>query len=279
MSGIGPANRRFMREARLSDKSREISVRTHSEAGIPRVSNRHCGNEVFIARNENTQNSESGREISLRANFGKTTSQFSGPVTGYPSKQGFSEEVSNILQASWRQKTTCQYESAWKAWSSWCDQRQVDPFSTSLNVILEFLPELLHKGYKYHTTGVYRSKILNFHQPIDRIVIGKHPLMSKFMKGVYSMCPPEPKYFVTWDVNQVLSFLKTWAPAEKLTLKQLTLKLVTLAALLQLEVHLCMKWICVSDSLNQMGYSLTLGLPAATVGRPSNSSPCVCGRL
>ena len=51
------------------------------------------------------------------------------------------------------------------------------------------------------------------------------------MKGVYSMCPPEPKYFVTWDVNQVLSFLKTWAPAEKLTLKQLTLKLVTLAAL------------------------------------------------
>ena len=51
------------------------------------------------------------------------------------------------------------------------------------------------------------------------------------MQGVYSTCPPEPKYFVTWDVNQVLSFLKTWAPAEKLTLKQLTLKLVTLAAL------------------------------------------------
>ena len=28
------------------------------------------------------------------------------------SKQGFSEEVSKIWQASWRQKTTCQYESA-----------------------------------------------------------------------------------------------------------------------------------------------------------------------
>ena len=52
MSGTGPANCRFMREARLSDKSREISVRTHSEAGIPRVSNRHCGNEVFLARNK-----------------------------------------------------------------------------------------------------------------------------------------------------------------------------------------------------------------------------------
>ena len=84
-SGTGPANRRIIREARLSDKSREISVKTNPEAGIPRFSNRHCGNEVFLARNENTQTSESGREISLRTNFGKTTSQSSGPVAGYPS--------------------------------------------------------------------------------------------------------------------------------------------------------------------------------------------------
>ena len=175
-----------------------------------------------IARNRQGASSVQSKEFSLgcMASFRKEVS-----------KQGFSEEVSKILQASWRQKTTCQYESAWKAWSSWCDQRQVDPFSTSLNVILEFLAELLHKGYKYRTIGVYRSTISNFHQPIDGIVIGKHPLMSKFMKWVYSMCPPEPKYFVTWDVNQVLSFLKTWAPAEKLALKQLTLKLETLAAL------------------------------------------------
>ena len=145
--------------------------------------------------------------------------------------RSFLLKCQRYLQASWRQKTTCQYESAWKAWSCWCDQRQVDPSSTSSNVILEFLAELLHKGYKYRTIGVYRSTISNFHHPIDGIVIGKHPLMSKFKKGVYSMCPLEPKYFVTQDVNQVLSFLKTWAPVEKLTLKQLTLKLVTLAAL------------------------------------------------
>ena len=85
MSGTGPANCRIIRQARLFDKSREISVRTNPGTGISRVSNRHCGNEVFLARNENTQNSESGREISLRTNFGKTTSQSSGPIAGYPS--------------------------------------------------------------------------------------------------------------------------------------------------------------------------------------------------
>ena len=57
-------------------------------------------------------------------------------------------------------------------------------------------------------------------------------MMAKFMKGVFSLRPPEPKYFVTWDVRQVLDFLKTWSPAESLSLKQLTLKLVMLAALI-----------------------------------------------
>ena len=52
------------------------------------------------------------------------------------------------------------------------------------------------------------------------------------MKGVFSLRPLEPKYFVTWDVRQVLDFLKTWSPAESLSLKQLTLKLVMLAALI-----------------------------------------------
>ena len=52
------------------------------------------------------------------------------------------------------------------------------------------------------------------------------------MKGVFSLRHPEPKYFVMWDVRQVLNFLKTWEPAESLSLKQLTLKLVMLAALI-----------------------------------------------
>ena len=52
------------------------------------------------------------------------------------------------------------------------------------------------------------------------------------MKGVFPLRPLEPKYFVTWDVRQVLNFLKTWAPAESLSLKQLTLKLVMLAVLI-----------------------------------------------
>ena len=37
---------------------------------------------------------------------------------------------------------------------------------------------------------------------------------------------------MTWDINQVLNQLKAWSPADSITLKQLTLKLFMLAALI-----------------------------------------------
>ena len=85
MFGARPANRRIIGEARLCDKLREISAGANPEVEVPRVCNRYCGNEVFLARNENTQNSGSDREISLKTNFSKTTGQFSWPVAGNPS--------------------------------------------------------------------------------------------------------------------------------------------------------------------------------------------------
>ena len=147
-------------------------------------------------------------------------------------KERFSQKVSDILLSSWRKKTASQYESAWKAWSGWCSEREINPFSTTLENIFEFLADLFHKGFKFRTLGVYRSAISSNHETVDGFAIGKHPMMAKFMKGVFSLRPPEPKFFVTWDVRQVLDFLKTWSPAESLSLKQLTLKLVMLAALI-----------------------------------------------
>ena len=139
-------------------------------------------------------------------------------------KEEFSQKVSDILLSSWRKKTASQYESAWKAWSGWCSEREFNPFSTTLENILEFLADLFYKGFKFRTLGVYRSAISSNHETVDGFVIGKHPMMAKFMKGVFSLSPPEPKYFVTWDVRQVLDFLKICLPAESLSLKQLTLK-------------------------------------------------------
>ena len=60
----------------------------------------------------------------------------------------------------------------------------------------------------------------------------KAPIGLKIHEGVFCLCPPEPKYFVIWNINQVLNLLKSWSPADSITLKQLTLKLFMLAALI-----------------------------------------------
>ena len=104
--------------------------------------------------------------------------------------QGFPQEVSEILLSSWRKRTARQYESAWRSWSGWCDCCQINCFLTSIKNILTYLAYLFHeKGLQYHTINVYRSAISAFHIPIDGVVIGKHPLVSKFMKGFFVYIP------------------------------------------------------------------------------------------
>ena len=144
--------------------------------------------------------------------------------------KGFLEKVSKFLLSSWRGNTAKQYESAWKGWSSWCSKEKVNPFPTTIKHILSYLADLFHQGRQYRTIGVHRSAISSFHISLEGVVVGWHPLVTKFIKGIFSLRPPKPRYFVTWDVNHVLQLLKSWSPAK--SLKKLSLKLAMLGALI-----------------------------------------------
>ena len=61
--------------------------------------------------------------------------------------------------------------------------------------------------------------------------IGNHPLVVRFLKGVFNLRPPVPRYKEVWDVSIVLRFLKTLSPVSSLSLKNLNLKLVMLLSL------------------------------------------------
>lgn len=52
----------------------------------------------------------------------------------------------------------------------------------------------------------------------------------RFMKGLYNIITPRPRYFYSWDVSVVISYLKTLFLLENLDLKTLTLKLVALVS-------------------------------------------------
>ena len=67
---------------------------------------------------------------------------------------------------------------------------------------------------------------------VDGAPVGTHPLMKKFMKGVFQLRPALPRNEVTWDTSVVLDYLRRQSPVRSLDLKKLTFKLVMLLALL-----------------------------------------------
>ena len=101
--------------------------------------------------------------------------------------------------------------------------------------ILKFLTMLFKKGLTYNFLNVAHSSLSSF-VILDRgNTVGTHPLTSRFMKGVYTLRPPIPRYEYTWDVHIVFDYLCKLAPADSLNLKNLTLKLVMLIALVSAQ--------------------------------------------
>ena len=102
---------------------------------------------------------------------------------------------------------------------------------TTATEIITFLTELFEIGLSYNSLNVARSALASFVILTDGNTVGMHPLIHRFLKGVYTKRPPTPRYEYIWDVRIVLNYLRKQSPASSLNLKQLTLKLVMLIAL------------------------------------------------
>lgn len=97
---------------------------------------------------------------------------------------------------------------------------------------INFLAFLYKTGVGYSAICTARSALSVLLQFSDSDNFGDHPLVKRFMKGVFELRPAFPRYASTWSVDVVFDFLGCLTPHNKLTLKELTLKLVTLIAVL-----------------------------------------------
>ena len=144
---------------------------------------------------------------------------------------GLSEGASRLLESSWRDKTKSTYESLFKRWVGWCQERSRDPIRGPLTDVLNFLAELFDQGYQYRSLNSYRSAISSVHEKVDGMEVGKHPLVSRVLKGVFNERPPRPKYASVWSVDLVLSMFKKDGDSTSLSLQDLTIKTAMLLAL------------------------------------------------
>ena len=111
--------------------------------------------------------------------------------------------------------------------------------SPPLNSVLEFLASLHTEGKAYSTINVHRSMLSSTLPHVDNRPIGQHPLVKSLMSGCYNINPPKPRYESIWDPELVVRFVSGLGDNSQLSIKNLSLKTVTLIALASL--------LCVSE--------------------------------
>ena len=128
-----------------------------------------------------------------------------------------------------------QYSCYHVKWFRFCKDRKISVFHPCVNQVLDFLTCLFKKGLSYSSINTARSALSALLDHEQNATIGSHPYISRFMKGVFALRTPLPKYKRILDVSVVLNHLKTLHPNDGLNLKQLTQKLVMLIALISAQ--------------------------------------------
>ena len=121
-------------------------------------------------------------------------------------------KASELILASWRQKTNSNYKSFWRKWEEWCRSRNVHPFSSGISEVLDFIADQFEAGRQYRSLNGYRSAISSCHLPVDWFAVGQHPLVSRLLKGVFNLHPAQQKYSHTWEVYKMLNHSKSLGP-------------------------------------------------------------------
>ena len=152
-------------------------------------------------------------------------------LRGKFASQSLSRAAGDLLLSSWRTKSNKTYDSHFKKWVCWCTERGSDPISGPVSDVANFLADLHGEGYQSSSLNVFRSAISSVHDKVDGVEVGKHPIISRLLKGAFHLRPPLPRYSSTWSVDVVLQYLKGLGPTATLSLKSLTHKLVMLLAL------------------------------------------------
>ncbi|CAH3188608.1 unnamed protein product, partial [Porites lobata] len=80
-------------------------------------------------------------------------------VRGAFSRYNFSEEVTDVLMASWRSGTQKQYQTYLNKWMAFCGERRIAYYSPPLNEALQFLVRLFNQGLSYSALNTARSAL------------------------------------------------------------------------------------------------------------------------
>jgi hypothetical protein len=131
--------------------------------------------------------------------------------------QQLSEKATELMLASWREKSSKTYESQFQKWASRCGARSID---CPIGDVANFIAEMSSEGYQYRSINAYRLAISSVHSKVDGYEVGQHPLISRLLKGIYHQRPPpRTRYMHTWDVAVVTTYIRARGDNTSLSLQ------------------------------------------------------------
>ena len=83
----------------------------------------------------------------------------------------------------------------------------------------------------YQTVSGYRSAISKFHVGLDGAPAGISKNVKRVTKAIFLEAPPIPRYAEIWPASQLVKYLETLHPPDKLSIYQLGAKTLTLVSL------------------------------------------------
>ena len=147
---------------------------------------------------------------------------------------GISNQAIDLIMNSWSKNTKKVYHTYINEWENFCNKKGIplEMAITNTYLAIEFLT------YLFRVRNLGYSAINNARSALSTIIVtgnnetfGKHPLVSRLMKGMFWERPSLSRYTVTYDASIVLRHLRT-ITLDAISLKQLSYKIVTLLCFL-----------------------------------------------
>ncbi|KAL7296869.1 hypothetical protein TKK_0010262 [Trichogramma kaykai] len=142
------------------------------------------------------------------------------------------EAAMDIVMASLTNSSYKQYETSWKKWWSYCRTENINPLSSSVENEMLFLTQLYETGSSHSTLNCHRSAVSLLLGP----EMAQDDRMRRFFRGLTKLRPSKPKYDYTWDPKIVLKYFSDSANNDTLSMKELSLKLISLLALITAHI-------------------------------------------
>ncbi len=214
-----------------------------------------CGTDQSVSALSMVDSPQTGHAVASTWNDLAPTARFMEAV-GMASERselicpGLSAEAAETIINSTVVSTTHLYAFKWKLFTTWCRRRDMDPAYCHIASVLEFLQGRFSEGITSATPKVYVAAISANHAYIDGISVGRHPLVSRFMKGSRRLWPFHPTQVPSGDLSIVLQGLSghPFKPLETVTEKILTIKTVQLLALSSLKKDVDLQALSISPS-------------------------------